>query len=307
MTVLHEMEQLITECRNERSLCLDSMTTMEILTCMNEEDRSVSEAVARCLDNIAMAVDCTVKCLQNGGRLFYVGAGTSGRIGALDAYECPPTFGVDQSLVRALVAGGSDAPGGASEEAEDDMEQGEEDMNRRSPLPDDVVVGIAASGRTPYVIGAMKAARAAGAATVALSCNSGSAVGELADIKIEVLTGPEVLTGSTRLKAGTAQKMVLNMISTASMVKMGKVYKNLMVDMRPENRKLKLRAARIIQQAANVPEERAVWAYEKSGGDVKAGIVMLLANCGVSAAKKALELADGHVRKSIMLIGKCVP
>ncbi len=307
MISLQEIGQLITEQRNERTMNLDSMATMEILACMNEEDRSVSDAVARCLDDIALAVDCIVKHLQNGGRMFYVGAGTSGRLGALDAYECPPTFGVAPVLVQALVAGGSKALGGASEEVEDSMEQGWEDMNRMSLVPEDVVVGIAASGRTPYVIGAMRAAGAAGAATVALSGNSGSAVGKLADIKIEVLTGPEVLTGSTRLKAGTAQKMILNMISTASMVKLGKVYENLMVDVKTDNEKLKIRATRIIQQAAGVTEECAGRAYEESGGHAKAGIVMLLANCSLSSAQKALDLTNGHVRKSVQLLDKDKP
>ena len=304
MTTLQEIGQLTTESRNKRSMDLDRMTTMEILTCMNGEDRSVSDAVARCLGDIALAVDCIVKSLRNGGRMFYVGAGTSGRLGALDAYECPPTFGVDPTLVQALVAGGHKALGGASEEAEDSVEQGEKDMNRQSPQPDDVVVGIAASGRTPYVIGAMQAARTAGAATIALSSNSGSAIGKLADIKIEVLTGAEVLTGSTRLKAGTAQKMVLNMMSTASMVKLGKVYENLMVDVKPDNVKLKNRATRMIQQATGVTEERAGWAYEESGGHAKAGIVMLLADCSLSSAKKALELTNGYVRESIQLLGE---
>ena len=292
MTTLREIGQLTTESRNKRSMDLDRMTTMEILTCMNGEDRSVSDAVARCLGDIALAVDCIVKSLRNGGRMFYVGAGTSGRLG------------VDPTLVQALVAGGHKALGGASEEAEDSVEQGEKDMNRQSPQPDDVVVGIAASGRTPYVIGAMQAARTAGAATIALSSNSGSAIGKLADIRIEVLTGPEVLTGSTRLKAGTAQKMVLNMMSTASMVKLGKVYENLMVDVKPDNVKLKNRATRMIQQATGVTEERAGWAYEESGGHAKAGIVMLLADCSLSSAKKALELTNGYVRESIQLLGE---
>ncbi len=269
---------------------------------MNEEDKEVPLAVSRCLDVIAQAVDCISASIQKGGRLFYIGAGTSGRLGILDAYECPPTFGTDPSLVQAVLAGGSGIQ--ANEEAEDDQEQGAQDLQDRMLTSEDVVLGIAASGRTPYVIGALKYAKSIGAVAIALSCNKESAISQISDIAIEVLVGPEVLTGSTRLKSGTAQKMVLNMISTAAMIKQGKVYKNLMVDLQASNEKLRARSRRIVHLATGADNESITHCLELSGQSAKVAIVMLLGNVDADKAASLLEQADGWVREAVQLAKK---
>lgn len=232
------LEKLTTELRNPNSLDLDQKSIREILELMNREDATIPLAIREVLDKIEIVVNYVVQAFQNGGRLIYAGAGTSGRLGILDASECPPTFGVDKNLVQGIIAGGLKAVTDAIEGAEDNEQAGGEDLKKVSLTNKDVVIGIAASGRTPYVIGALKYAKEIGAKTASISNNANSKIGEIADVAIEVVTGPEIITGSTRLKAGTAQKLVLNMISTTSMIKIGKVYENLMVDVQPTNKKL---------------------------------------------------------------------
>jgi N-acetylmuramic acid 6-phosphate etherase len=289
---------LDTEQVNPRTRNLDQCSTLDLLTLMNEEDWRVPAAVAEALPAVAEAVELIAGALGRGGRLFYVGAGTSGRLGVLDAYECPPTFGTPPELVQALVAGGV-ARDRADESAEDDPALGAADLAGRGLTAADVVVGIAASGRTPYVVGALEYARSAGASTVALACSRGSVIGALADRAIEVAVGPEALTGSTRLKAGTAQKLVLNMISTATMVKLGKAYGNFMVDMQPSNGKLRQRARGIVAMATGADEAAVEAAMSATGEQMKASIVMLLAGVSADEAFRRLEGAGGVVREAL--------
>lgn len=297
---MNETDRLDTEQVNPLSDDLDQMSTEQILRVMNDEDRQVPVVVGRHLPVIAQAVDCIADALGRGGRLFYVGAGTSGRLAALDAYECPPTFGTPPETVQALLAGGSQLIQ-ADESAEDDARQGADDLRARSVGPNDVVVGIAASGRTPYVLGALSCAKQSGARTIGLSCSAGSALGQAADIAIEVPVGPEVLTGSTRLKAGTAQKLILNMLSTAAMVKLGKVYRNFMVDMQPTNSKLLQRAERIVTNATGEEEASAVQALQQTGYNVKAAIVLLISGTDAATSIRLLEQSGGRVRDAIRL------
>jgi len=243
------LEHLTTETRNEKTMNLDEMSILDFLTTMNEEDEKVASAIKKELPSIAKAVEAIIKAKKQGGRLIYIGAGTSGRIGLLDAVECPPTFGTNPDEVIGLIAGGEKAFIKAVEGAEDSKELGMEDLQNIRLTKMDIVVGIAASGRTPYVIGALEYANSIEAQTVAVSCNKDSDIGKVANIAIEVVNGPEVLTGSTRLKAGTAQKLICNMLSTASMVGIGKVYGNLMVDVQLTNEKLVERAKRIVMEA----------------------------------------------------------
>ena len=283
---------------------LDQRDSLGIVTLMNQEDAKVAEAVRAELPNIARAVDIIVERLARGGRLLYFGAGTSGRLGVLDATECPPTFGVPPELVQGFIAGGPEALTRSIEGAEDDMERGMAVAWHEARVSSsDAVVGIAASGRTPWVIGALRAARAAGAATIGLVCNPITPIHEEVDVCIAPVTGPEVLTGSTRLKAGTAQKMVLNMLSTASMVRLGKAYSNLMVDVQPTNSKLRARALRILQEAAGVDRSHARILLEDSGWEVKTALVMALTDLGVEEARRLLAAAEGHVRRAIELAG----
>jgi N-acetylmuramic acid 6-phosphate etherase len=265
---------LTTEERNERSLQLDRLSTLEIVQIMNSEDRKVAEAVERAIPDIVRAIDPIVETLANGGRLFYVGAGTSGRLGILDASECPPTFGVSPELVQGIIAGGQQALVRAIENVEDDGEQGARDIRERVTAKD-AVVGISASGRTSYVLGAIGEANRIGAVTVGISCNAGTPLSEAARYAIEVPVGPEVVTGSTRLKAGTAQKMVLNMISTTAMIKLGKVYGNLMVNVQATNRKLKERVIRIICDATDVDPDTARNYCGEANGDARIAILMI--------------------------------
>ncbi|MFK7694969.1 N-acetylmuramic acid 6-phosphate etherase [Paenibacillus sp. HJGM_3] len=302
----HEFEalrQLDTEQRNPRTEEFDNRSTLEMLAMMNAEDTLVPAAVAAQLPTIATAVDRIADALRNGGRLFYVGAGTSGRLGMLDAYECPPTFGTPPELVQALVAGGV-ARDRADESAEDDPALGADELRQRGLTAADVVVGIAASGRTPYVVGALQYAASVGAATIALACTRGSAIGKAAALAIEVPVGPEALTGSTRLKAGTAQKLVLNMLSTVTMVKLGKAYSNLMVDMEPSNGKLRVRASRIVSMATGADDAAVERAMTQAGDHVKASIVMLLADVEAAEAHRLLEEAGGVVRLALRLAGR---
>ncbi len=260
----------ITEQENPRSKDLSSQSTTEIVALMNEEDATVAAAVNRVLADVVKAVDQTVARLENGGRLFYTGTGTSGRLGVLDASECPPTFGVSPELVQGVIAGGYDACYRAVEASEDDADAGAADLKQRGFGSGDVLVGIAASGRTPYTVGAVKFARSLGAFTVGLTCVPGSPITEAAEVSIVPVVGPEVLTGSSRLKAGTAQKMVLNMISTATMVRLGYVSGNRMANLQARNSKLRERAVRIVMAETGVDQETATAALEAAGYDMKA-------------------------------------
>ena len=292
---------MTTERRNPRTMQLDTMSELEIVTVMNEEDARVPLAIAKRLPQIAQAAHWAAEAFAQGGRLFYMGAGTSGRLGVLDAAECPPTFGVDPGMVVGLIAGGEKAFIKAVEGAEDDRALGQSDLEAHNLTAKDVVIGIAASGRTPYVLGGLAYARSVGCRTAAIACNPGSAVGKAADLAIEVEVGPEVLTGSTRLKSGTAQKLILNMISTASMVRAGKAYQNLMVDVMQTNEKLHVRAENIVIDATGVERAEARRAIDAAGGSVKCAITMLLAGCDADEARRRLDEAKGHVRAAIGL------
>lgn len=290
---------LSTEATNPRTRELDVLSTAELVAAMNHEDAAVAPAVSAVLDQIAEAVDLVVTARRNGGRLIYLGAGTSGRLGVLDAVECPPTFGTDPAEVLGLIAGGESALLSAVEGAEDDVIAAVRDLDDAGIGDRDVVVGLAASGRTPYVIAALQHAASVGARTVSVACNTGALVSAHADVAIEVDTGPEVLTGSTRLKAGTAQKMVCNMISTAAMVRTGKAYRNLMVDLRPTNAKLIERARRIVAEATGSDLTTAQEALAAADGHAKTAVVMLLAGCTRDEAASRLDAAAGHVRPAI--------
>jgi N-acetylmuramic acid 6-phosphate etherase len=294
-----ELNNMSTEKINPKTGDLDIMTIQEALLVMNEEDATVPQAIKKVIPQIEEAVKLVIKAFKNGGRLIYVGAGTSGRLGVLDAAECPPTFGTDPSKVVGLIAGGEKAFLQAVEGAEDSKTLAEEELKQIKLAPIDIVIGIAASGRTPYVIGALNYAREVGCKTIGIACNSNSMVGASADIAIEAIVGPEVLTGSTRLKAGTAQKLILNMISTISMVGIGKVYKNLMVDVQRNNLKLEQRAINIIKTATEVDNKTAKTKLEEANGSVKLAITMILLKCDVDTAKQKLETSEGSIRKAI--------
>lgn len=284
---------MLTEQRNPRSIQIDRRSTLEILQIMNAEDATVAPAVEAALPQIASAVDLIAERLRAGGRLIYIGAGTSGRMGILDAVECLPTFSIDPSMVQGIIAGGEGALVRSVEGAEDRPEDGRADLAARQLSAQDVVVGIAASGQTPYVIGALDYAREIGAGTVGVACNSPAPVLDAADIAIAALTGPEILTGSTRLKAGTAQKMILNMLSTATMVKLGKVYNNLMVDVHVSNAKLADRAQRIVCEVTGISQPDAAALLDQTGQQVKPAIVMALLSVSVEDARARLEAAQG--------------
>ena len=290
---------MTTETRNEASSDLDTMTSLEIVTLMNGEDSKIAAAVRAQLPEIAKAVDLCVDSLEKGGRIIYIGAGTSGRLGAIDAAECPPTFGVAPGTVVGLIAGGQSIDISLSADREDSSQCGREDLSSIALNGKDTVVGVAASGRTPYVIGGMEYARSLGCHTVSIACNKGSATGNLADVAIEVIVGPEVLTGSTRLKAGTSQKMILNMISTASMVRTGKCYKNLMVDVVQTNAKLEARAVGILVAATGISKDEAASVLKKAGGSVKKAVVMVLSSCSPEEAEERLKASKGHVREAL--------
>lgn len=290
---------MLTEQQNPRSMNIDRRTTLEIVEIINGEDATVAPAVGKVLPVIAQAVDVIVARFRQGGRLIYVGAGTSGRLGVLDAVECVPTFSAPPEMVQGLIAGGTGALIQAVEGAEDDSDAGRRDLMGLGLTARDTVVGIAASGNTPYVVGALAYANDIGAATIGVTCNSPAAVLETAHIAIPVLVGPEVITGSTRLKAGTAQKMVLNMLSTASMIRLGKVYGNLMVDVMVTNRKLADRARRIVCQVTDIAYEEADRLLSETGNEVKPAIVMAL--LGVDAAEARAMLANAEGRLSDVL------
>ncbi|MEI7369664.1 N-acetylmuramic acid 6-phosphate etherase [Pectobacterium sp. 1950-15] len=291
---------LVSETRNPATMALDQLSTLEMMLAFNQEDRKVPEAIAQVLPAIADAVDLATASLQVGGRLIYLGAGTSGRLGVLDASECPPTFGVPHGLVIGLIAGGPGALLKAVEGAEDDPALGEADLKALDLTAADMVIGLAASGRTPYVIGALRYARDVGCRTAAISCNPHSPIAQEAQVAISPVVGPEALTGSTRLKSGTAQKLVLNMISTGVMVKLGKVYQNLMVDVKATNVKLLDRACRIVVEATGAERERARQALVQADNEVKPAILMLLANIDVAAARERLKQHNGYLREALI-------
>ncbi len=295
------LDNLLTEARNPQTMELDSMTPLEIVTAMNREDARVPESIRPQLPNIARCVAWATEAIRSGGRLIYMGAGTSGRLGVLDAVECPPTFGVSPDVVVGLIAGGEGAFVKAVEGAEDSRELGKADLEAIGLTPKDLVVGIAASGRTPYVLGGLAYANSLGCKTAVISCNPGSALGKEARLAIEVAPGPECLTGSTRLKAGTAQKLILNMISTATMVGCGKAYSNLMVDVMQTNEKLVVRAQNIVMEATGVSRDSAKEAIALAGGSCKLAVTMILADCTVEEAKERLERCGGSVRQAIAL------
>jgi len=295
------LQKLLTEHRLAASEHLDTLPTLEVLMLMNAADADVPAAVAREIPRIGCAVDVIARKLEAGGRLLYIGAGTSGRLGVLDASECPPTFDVPPTLVQGLIAGGENALTRAVEGAEDNAEAGAKDLAAAALTPSDAVVGISASGRTPYVLGAIHFARKLGAATCGISCSPDSELSRAAEYPIEPVPGPEILTGSTRLRAGTATKLVLNMISTAVMVRMGYVYGNLMVNVQPSNAKLQDRACRIIQEATGVPAERAKGLLEEAGRSVRVAIVMEKRRVARNEAEQLLARARGRIREALQI------
>lgn len=290
---------LVSETRNPATMGLDEMSTLEMVGCFNREDRKVPEAIEKVLPAIAQAVDLAAAALKAGGRLIYLGAGTSGRLGVLDASECPPTFGVPHGMVIGLIAGGPGALLKAVEGAEDDATLGEADLLALNLTATDIVVGLAASGRTPYVIGALRYARQLGCPTVAISCNPDSPIAHEAQVAISPVVGPEALTGSTRMKSGTAQKLVLNMLSTGAMVKLGKVYENLMVDVKATNVKLVDRACRIVVEATGAERSQAEAALKQTRFEVKPAILMILAGVDAEEAQQRLQQHYGYLRAAL--------
>ena len=302
-----DLTKLATEQRNSNTTGLDTFNPLEIAQAMNDEDANAVAAVRRVLPHVATAIRQAADCLKAGGRIVYMGAGTSGRLGVLDAVECPPTFGVDPSVVVGLMAGGPGVFVKAREGAEDDTELGKADLQGIELSEHDFVVGIAASGRTPYVIGGLSYARELGCKTAAIACVSDSQIGRVAELAIEPVTGPEVLTGSTRLKAGTAQKLILNMISTGAMTLTGRVYQNLMVDLKQTNEKLHVRARNIVAEATGCTAEHAANALKAADGNVKVAVASILLGEDAADAERDLAAVDGHVRSALERAGKAVP
>ena len=293
------LEKLTTEQRNPATEHIDELPTLDMVALMNAEDKKVAEAVEKILPQIARAIDLIAEKLQKGGHLFYMGAGTSGRLGILDAVECPPTYGTDYELVQGLIAGGATAIFQAKEGAEDDPALGRADLEEAGFAAKDVLVGIAASGRTPYVKGGLAYAKELGATAIALACAEQAEIAELSDLALLPVTGPEVVTGSTRMKAGTAQKMVLSMLSTGTMVKLGKVYGNLMVDVKATNEKLAERALRIVMAAAGCQRKEAEAALRRAGGQAKLAILIALTGCSPAEGRLQLGMAQGHLAKAL--------
>ncbi|GHF18269.1 N-acetylmuramic acid 6-phosphate etherase [Streptomyces griseoluteus] len=298
-----ELATLTTEAFRPELAGIDQLPTLDIARLMNGEDTGVPAAVAARLPEIAAAVDAVAARMERGGRLVYAGAGTAGRLGVLDASECPPTFNTAPGQVVGLIAGGPGALVNSVEGAEDSPGLARADLDALKLTPDDSVVGVSASGRTPYAIGAVEHARAAGALTVGLSCNANSALAAAAEHGIEVVVGPELLTGSTRLKAGTAQKLVLNMLSTITMIRLGKTYGNLMVDVRASNAKLRARSRRIVAQATGAPDAEIESALREADGEVKTAILIILAGVDGSTATRLLEESDGRLRAALKKAG----
>ena len=297
--LLQTLSTLITEQRNPNSMHVDSLSALEIVQLMNEEDKQVPLAIEKCLPQIAQAVECIVAAFQQGGRLVYIGAGTSGRLGVLDASECPPTFGVSPEMVKGIIAGGERALRHPIEGAEDSKAQAVVELQTIHFSSKDVLVGIAASGRTPYVIGALEYAKSLGSVTVSIASNPNSAMANIVDIAIDTVVGPEVLTGSSRLKSGTAQKLVLNMLTTASMILMGKCYQNLMVDVQASNEKLKARAIRIVMQATDCDKALAEETLKLADQNAKLAIMMILSGLDRAQAEALLEKHQGKLQLAL--------
>ena len=297
--LLQTLSTLITEQRNPNSMHVDSLSALEIVQLMNEEDKQVPLAIEKCLPQIAQAVECVVAAFQQGGRLVYIGAGTSGRLGVLDASECPPTFGVSPEMVKGIIAGGERALRHPIEGAEDSKAQAVVDLQTIHFSSKDVLVGIAASGRTPYVIGALEYAKSLGSVTVSIASNPNSVMANIVDIAIDTVVGPEVLTGSSRLKSGTAQKLVLNMLTTASMILMGKCYQNLMVDVQASNEKLKARAIRIVMQATDCDKTLAEETLKQADQNAKLAIMMILSGLDRAQAEALLEKHQGKLQLAL--------
>ena len=297
--LLQTLSTLITEQRNPNSMHVDSLSALEIVQLMNKEDKQVPLAIEKCLPQIAQAVECIVAAFQQGGRLVYIGAGTSGRLGVLDASECPPTFGVSPEMVKGIIAGGERALRHPIEGAEDSKAQAVIDLQTIQFSSKDVLVGIAASGRTPYVIGALEYAKSLGSVTVSIASNPNSAMANIVDIAIDTVVGPEVLTGSSRLKSGTAQKLVLNMLTTASMILMGKCYQNLMVDVQASNEKLKARAIRIVMQATDCDKTLAEETLKLADQNAKLAIMMILSGLDRAQAEALLEKHHGKLQLAL--------
>jgi len=297
--LLQTLSTLITEQRNLNSMNVDSLSALEIVQLMNEEDKQVPLAIEKCLPQIAQAVERIVTAFQQGGRLVYIGAGTSGRLGVLDASECPPTFGVSPEMVKGIIAGGERALRHPIEGAEDSKAQALVDLQTIQFSSKDVLVGIAASGRTPYVIGALEYAKSLGSVTVSIASNPNSAMANIVDIAIDTVVGPEVLTGSSRLKSGTAQKLVLNMLTTASMILMGKCYQNLMVDVQASNEKLKARAIRIVMQATDCDKALAEETLKQADQNAKLAIMMILSGLDRAQAEALLEKHHGKLQLAL--------
>ena len=297
--LLQTLSTLITEQRNPNSMHVDSLSALEIVQLMNQEDKQVPLAIEKCLPQIAQAVECIVAAFQQGGRLVYIGAGTSGRLGVLDASECPPTFGVSPEMVKGIIAGGERALRHPIEGAEDSKTHAVVDLQTIQFSSKDVLVGIAASGRTPYVIGALEYAKSLGSVTVSIASNPNSAMANIVDIAIDTVVGPEVLTGSSRLKSGTAQKLVLNMLTTASMILMGKCYQNLMVDVQASNEKLKARAIRIVMQATDCDKALAEETLKLADQNAKLAIMMILSGLDRAQAEALLEKHQGKLQLAL--------
>ena len=297
--LLQTLSTLITEQRNPNSMNVDSLSALEIVQLMNDEDKQVPLAIEKCLPQIAQAAECIVTAFQQGGRLVYIGAGTSGRLGVLDASECPPTFGVSPEMVKGIIAGGERALRHPIEGAEDSKAQAVVDLQTIQFSSKDVLVGIAASGRTPYVIGALEYAKSLGSVTVSIASNPNSAMANIVDIAIDTVVGPEVLTGSSRLKSGTAQKLVLNMLTTASMILMGKCYQNLMVDVQASNEKLKARAIRIVMQATDCDKALAEETLKQADQNAKLAIMMILSGLDRAQAEALLEKHHGKLQLAL--------
>lgn len=298
-TLRHQLGTMATESVNDRTVEIDRVSTLQQVRLMNAEDARVAEAVGACAEDIARVVDAVAGRMAAGGRLIYVGAGTAGRMGVLDASEIPPTFGLDSSRVVGVIAGGREAIESSVEDAEDRGDVGARDLEALAVGPDDAVIGIAASGRTPYVTGALEYARRVGAFTGALSCNADTAISATAEIGIEVIVGPEVITGSTRLKSGTAQKMVLNMISTLTMIKLGKTYGNLMVDVKASNEKLRRRSERLVMLATDTDAETARTTLDACGQSVKTAILVITTGLDPTTAADLLGREAGFLRTAI--------
>ncbi|GGE31061.1 N-acetylmuramic acid 6-phosphate etherase [Streptococcus himalayensis] len=298
-----EIHALHTEQRNPASAAIEEMSIAALTAYINREDQTVAQAVAQVLPQVNLVIEQAVQCVRNQGRIFYIGAGTSGRLGILDASECPPTYGVSPELVQGIIAGGSSAILAAQEGAEDNQLAAEEDLQAHQLSAKDIVIGLAASGRTPYVLSGLAYAKKIGAKTASISCVEGAALSDFADIAIEVLVGPEVVAGSSRMKAGTAQKLILNMISTATMIQLGKVYKGYMVDVQPSNAKLIERAKRIIQQTTACSEEEAEQVFSQSKQQVKKAILMQLGQLNLAEAESLLEAYQDHIVLAIRALG----